>query len=350
MMDFNKFRIGYAPISDKLIMPGDKMRFCYYANKRNIKFEIANPSKDYDLVVVTERADKSLWSKYRKSNAKIVYDLVDSYLFIPRYNLKGIFRGLAKYISRESHYLELSYWKAIEGMCKRADAVTCGTEEQKEVILKFCKNVHVILDFTNSVVNKVKFEYSSGDVFNLVWVGLPTNLRSLFEIKEVLRQVGKKYKIAVHIITNLKYYKYLDKYWLQDAANIASRLLDNIYLYEWNEKTCSEIITGCDLAFIPISLNNPFATGKPENKLLLFWRMGMPTVVSATPAYSRVMRQSGLSMACQTKGEWLQTLEKYITDQNARSQAGKSGCTFTNNHFSEEKLLAQWDSVFKSVL
>ena len=236
MIDFNKFRIGYVPISNKLNMPGDRMRFGYYASKRNIKFEIASPSRDYDLVVVTELADISLWSKYRKANTKIVYDLVDSYLSIPRYNLKGIFRGLAKYISRESHYFELNYWESIEGMCRRADAVTCGTKEQKEIILKFCKNVHVILDFTNSVVNKVKFEYSSGDVFNFVWVGLPTNLSSLFEIKDVLKQLGKKYKVALHIITNLKYYKYLDKYWLQDAVNISSRLLDNVYLYEWDEK------------------------------------------------------------------------------------------------------------------
>jgi len=349
-MDFNKFRIGYVPCSNKLSLPGDRRRFCYYANKRNIKFEIAYPSKEYDFVVVTERGDKSIWNKYGKGNARIVYDFIDSYLAIPPYDFKGVLRGLAKYIAGESRYPELNYWKAIEGMCNRADAVICSTEEQKQDILKFCKNVHIILDFHNSVVQKVKYDYFSSEVFNFVWEGLPYSIGSLFEIKDVLWQLKTKYKIALHIVTDLEYYKYMGRYGRQSTANLTRRLFDSVYLHEWNEKTCSAIITGCDMALIPISLNDPLAAGKPENKLLLFWRMGLPTVVSATPAYSRVMQRCGLQMVCRTKGEWLETLEKYIKDKSARSEAGERGRTFAENHYSEEKILAQWDDVFKSIM
>lgn len=349
-MDFDKVRIGYVPCSSKLNLPGDRRRFCHYANKRKIKFEIARPFHDYDFIIVTERADKSVWAKYRRAKAKIIYDFVDSYLAVPRYDLKGILRGLAKYISRESRYPELNYWKAIENMCRRADAVICSTEEQKQDILKFCKNVHIVLDFHNNVVQKVKYDYSSGDIFKFVWEGLPYNIGSLFQIKDVLKQLQTRHKIALHIVTDLEYYKYMGRYCRQNIGTLTRKLFDNVVLHEWNEDTCASIITGCDLALIPISLSDSLAAGKPENKLLLFWRMGLPVVVSATPAYSRAMQRCGLPMACRTKTEWLKTLEKYIKHKSARSEAGERGRAFSENYCGQEKTLASWDEVFRSVL
>jgi hypothetical protein len=349
-MNFDKVRIGYVPCSSKLNLPGDRRRFCYYASKRGIKFEIAKPSENYDIVIVTQKGDLSTWSKYRKGKARIVYDFIDSYLAIPRYDLKGIFRGLAKYVSGESRYLQLSYRKAIEAMCKRADAVICSTAEQQEKVLEFCNNVHVILDFHGSVVQKVKQNYSSGDVFNFVWEGLPYNIRSLYEINDVLMKLNMKKKIVLHIVTDLKYYKYMGKYGHQRTSELTNKLFCNVCLHEWNEKTCSDIISQCDLAVIPIPLNDPLSAGKPENKLLLFWRMGMPVVVSATAAYARAMQLSGLSMACRTKNEWLEVLEKYIIDENARRDAGQRGRVFCENNYSEEKTLELWDEVFRSLV
>ena len=63
---------------------GDKRRFVYYAKKRNLSFEIANPSKKYDLVVLSQNADLSIWCNYDRGGAKIIYDFIDSYLAIPK--------------------------------------------------------------------------------------------------------------------------------------------------------------------------------------------------------------------------------------------------------------------------
>ncbi|MBU4220130.1 MAG: hypothetical protein KKA10_00645 [Euryarchaeota archaeon] len=349
-MDMNGLRIGYVPYSDKLDQPGDRRRFCYYANKRNIAFEIAKPSESYDLVVVTESGDLSVWSDYHKGNAKIIYDFIDSYLAIPRWDAKGLLRGLAKYVAGQSKYLRLDHWKTLQVMCRRADAVICSTEEQKQDILQFCQNVHIILDIHSTVMRVVKTDYSAGDVFNLVWEGLPHNIQSFYEIKDVLESLKRKYKIALHIVTDLEYGQYLGKYPKLHTANIASKLFDDVYLYEWNEQICSAIISACDMGLIPIPLDNPLASGKPENKLLLFWRMGMPTVVSATPAYSRAMHRCGLPMACRTQQEWQETLERYIVDESARRDAGQRGKAFAEYYYSEEKILAQWDNLIASVL
>jgi len=348
-MDLSKLRIGYVPYNSALNQPGDRRRFCYYAKKRNVNFEIARPSEYYDVVIVTERGDLGVWSTYRKGDAKVVYDFIDSYFAVPRHDIKGLLRGLAKYIAKENRFLRLDYWKAIEDMCGRSDAVICTTEEQKEDITRFCGNVHIILDFHGDTVRNVKQNYSAGDVFNFVWEGLPHNIDSLYEIKDVLERLKGKHKIALNIVTDLEYYRYMGRYGRKSTTSLTRGLFDNAQLYEWNEKTCSSIITNCDMALIPVSLGDPFAYGKPENKLLLFWRMGMPAVVSATPAYSRAMQRCGLPMACRTKGEWLETLEKYINDKEARRQAGERGRAFADDLYSEENILARWDRVFTSI-
>ena len=126
--DLKQLRIGYVPLSRNLDKPGDRRRFVYYARSRNLPFEIAKPAEKYDVVVVSQSADLSIWSEYDKGGAKIVYDFIDSYLAVPRNSVKGRLRGFAKYISGQSRRPRLNHWKALESMCARADAVICTTQ------------------------------------------------------------------------------------------------------------------------------------------------------------------------------------------------------------------------------
>ena len=59
-MDLTKLRIGYVPYSQSFEKPGDKRRFVHYAKSRNIPFEIVDPKKSYDLIVLSQVADLSV--------------------------------------------------------------------------------------------------------------------------------------------------------------------------------------------------------------------------------------------------------------------------------------------------
>src|SRR5437588_889604 len=131
-------RVGYVPYSSSLDSPGDRRRFCFYARKRNIPFEIAMPGKTYDLVVLSEAADITVWSRYPRGHTRIVFDFIDSYLSVPGNDLKAKLRGLAKFVWRQNRYLRLDYRAALQDMCRRADATVCTTQEQKASILPFC--------------------------------------------------------------------------------------------------------------------------------------------------------------------------------------------------------------------
>lgn len=99
----------------------------------------------------------------------------------------------------------------------------------------------------------------------------------------------------------------------------------------------------------PLPLDRPFEAGKPENKLVGFWRMGVPVLTSATPAYVRTMRAAGLDMHCSTSDEWLARLTRYAGDEEARRAAGEAGRTSAEERYGEGRLLAEWDQVLASL-
>ena len=349
-MNLSELRIGYLPYDQNFRKPGDNRRFVYYANRRNLNFEIANPSEKYDLLVLSQNADLSIWPDYNLGgNTKIVYEAINSYLAVPKNELKGRLRSFAKFVSRKSKHLRFNEWKAIEDMCSRADAVVCSTSEQEIDIKPFCDNVHLILDVHSEVSTRVKNNYKSDKIFNIVWEGMADNVYQFEILKNVFSDLETRHEIALHFVTDLTYFKYLGKYGKKNTIDIVKGLCKNIYLYDWNKLTCSEIICSTDLAVIPVDLTNPLVLGKPENKLLLFWRMGMPTITSSTPAYNRSMDKAGLPMTCANEKQWIATIEKYLNDENLRRKAGLAGKKLTELEYNEEITLKKWDALFKSL-
>lgn len=362
-MDLSSLRIGYVPFGKPSLHPFDLKNFIYYTRKRNLKFEMFKPGEEYDIIVLTPRVDLSVWSRYPKGKAKIIYMLVDSYLAVPKFSFKGIFRGLAKFLTRDHKYCRLNYTRLLQDMCGRADAVICTTLEQKKEIEKYCKNVHVILEFHFKVIREIKTDYSIGSRVNLVWEGRPENMSGIAQIKEVLIQLNNKYPLALHIITDLTYKKYMNKVRTVTMLDELKRIFNNaycsnvvggnksmVYLYQWNLEMFSRIITGCDIAIIPLNARDSFICGKSENKLLLFWRMGLPTVTSATPAYARAMDRCGMQLSCRDNKEWLVKLEELIFDAKVREYAGLQGRKIADTVYSEEQYLKQWDELFGSLL
>ena len=358
-MNCGGLRIGYVPFNRSLKHPFDLRNFIYYANRRGVKFEIVEPGRQYDVILLTPQVDLTLWSRHDRSKAKIIYMIVDSYLSVPRFDLKGGLRGLAKYATREHKYLNMSYSGAVKDMCRRADAVVCTTLEQKTDILEYCGNVHVILECHFKAVRDIKTDYSLGSRVNLVWEGLPENMPGLAQLNDVLAQLRQKYPLSLHIITDLEHKQYMNRFVTKSTVREAKHLFGDVYLfnndsavclYQWNIEMFSRIVTNCDLAVIPLDPQSPLALGKPENKLVLFWRMGMPTVVTASPAYVRAMEKCGLDLYCRDSADWKEKLERLIVDTAARKTAGTLGKQCADTVYGENVQLEQWDRLFQSVL
>ena len=341
-------RIGYSPIASDLAAPGDHRRFVAYARARGLHFELARADQDYDIVVLSEAADISVWPDYQRG--KIVYDLIDSYLSVPRTDPKQLLRGPAWYVLGKHQKLRFDYLSSIRAMCRRADAVVCSTLEQRDAIGTFCSNVHLILDAHSTVVRNVKEVYAAGEPFRLVWEGLPNNLPQLAEVAPILRRLAEKRAFELHVVTDRYRSRLKGMLGRIETRDFLARHFSNAVFHEWHEQTCSEIVTSCDIALIPIDLRDPFVCGKPENKLLLLWRMAMPVVVAATPAYRRAMAAVGTpELACETESQWIAAIEQMCADQDGRRDAAARGRVYAERAHGSEVVFAAWDRLFQSL-
>jgi hypothetical protein len=339
-------RFGYVPHSSDLSHPGDYRRFPAYARARGFPFEIAQPNRSYEVVVLSEVADIVTWAGYRRG--KIVYDFIDSYLAVPRSDVKQLLRGAAWFIKGRHKYPVLNFPAALERMCHRADAVVCTTDEQRQAIDGFCSNIHIVLDIHDEILRSTKSNYKAGSPFRVVWEGLPSNIYQLQVIGAALHDIANKYPIELVVITDPDLKTFL--FGRVKTLDVVQRIFRNVTFYAWDKITWSDIVTQCDLAVIPIDLKQPLFAGKPGNKLALFWRVGMPVLTSATPAYVRMQKAAGLGkFSCANLQDWSTALELMIQSEEVRREAGMKGRAYANRTLSTEVLLQMWDQVLVSV-
>ena len=342
-----KLKIGFVPVGNNLgEHPADRRRFLYYAKKRNINFEIASVDGQYDVVILTQAADYSHWIRRANSKSRYIFDFVDSYLNVDPYKIKNLARGTGKYLSRQQKYFRPNFWKTMEDMCACSEAVVCVTDEQVNSIRPFCKDVYKILDVMDEAVTNIKTDYSVGPVFNLVWEGLPWNLAHFYEIKEILSHIDQNNPIALHFITDVQYFQYLNSYHKKNSMDLINKIFHRSYLYQWNVTTFPKIALACDAAIIPLDLDNPLTKGKPENKLILLWKLGLPVITSASPAYDRAMKKAGLNQACHNPKDWVDQIEKLINDNQYRETTGIRAREFAEKEYHTNKVIEQWDKIF----
>lgn len=287
-------RIGYVPYDNTFMRPGDRRRFVGYCRRREIAFEIADPREKYDLVILSERADITTWVDY-PHDAAIVFDLIDAYLSIPRSDPRQLLRGAVHY-ARGRHARLRDYLSALRAMCRRADAVVCSTGAEAERIGQYCNNVRIILDIQTDAVTAKKTSAAIGHPLRMVWEGLPSNLHHLHKFKNLPDGC------ELHVITDLR------EPWHRKSPDWL--------LHHWEESTVAKICADCDIGIVPLDLCDPLAAGKSINKMLFYWRVGLPVWVTPTVEHCKAMA------------------------------LGREECL---RIYSEENMLARWDQLFQSL-
>ncbi len=349
MKELNKLNIAYWPNSYTEDKPGDRRRFYYYADKKNISFELYNPSKSYEIIILSQKSDLSLTKAMKRTGAKVIYDCNNSY-----HNCKSSFkdrlRGLAKFLAREYKYPIINYNKALKKTLSEVDGVICCSEEQATQLKEYNINVHCIPGIAYNEVINVKKSYSRNNIINIVWEGLPTNTVHLNTLKTVFEKFSESNNFILHVITDPYFYQHLNKFSKIRTKDVINNVCENIRFHEWSSETYSKLITECDVAIIPIDSKFQLALGKPEEKLIYFWKMGMPTITASTKSYDRVMKDAGIELTCKNNDDWLEHLVRLASNNKIREDIGNKAKYYAEKKYSEDIILNKWDSLFQSIL
>jgi hypothetical protein len=193
-----------------------------------------------------------------------------------------------------------------------------------------------------------KQDYARSAKLRIVWEGQTTTLPNLQVIREPLNDLRDR--VELHVVTDPVIHRYFARF----VSYPSMRALDGIecdkHFHRWNRETFSRHVTACDAAVIPIERANALWWGKPENKLVLLWQLGMPVLTTATPVYRRVMEAAAVDMSCATAAEWGGQLERLtVADASELERIGTRCRGFAEQTYSTEEFLNRFDAAFAAV-
>ena len=355
MENIKKYKIAYDPYFGNFSFPGNRRRFCFFAKEINLSFSKYNAKDNYDIILLTERSDLSQIKKLKKKGTTIILECIDSYLI-----KKPIIEDLLRYIIRQfinKRYLNMLFPKRFTSQLKEAislvDAVVCTTEKQKNMIKKYNPNIHIILDNMDDDVLEIKSNrVNDPKTLNILWEGLPSNLINIGQVSEALNELNKTLNINLHVLTDLTSYKYGATLIKRNSADILNKykLKVKTFFYQWNSFALSSLASNCDLAIIPLK-RNKFILGKPENKLILLWKLGLPVFTSYSDAYFLTMKKAKVDMICEDKKDWVNSLLSFSNSTQAhRTKISNNLINFANKNYKKECLIKKWSLLFESIL
>lgn len=347
-MNWDGIRIAYAPYHKDLVVPGDRRRFVFYANERQIKFDLADPLKIYDIVYLTYGCNLGVWIDYKKNNpgVKFVFELIDSYLLENIGTLTAL-RGFVRFFLGKESKLWINYKTALRKIISICDAVVCSTHAQKMDMLQFNRNIHISLDYFSNDITHHKVSFESERKLKLVWEGQAYTVKNLLMLNDVFEKL--KNEIELYIITD-PIIKSPINIFNKNTNSVLKTLKCSYHLMDWKQGSFSEIISNADLAIIPIEPDIAMMWNKPENKLLLLWEIGVPTLTSDTPAYKRVMDCAGLDFYCASSNQWMQKIREYTESSvEYRNNISEKAKSYLQRFHSKDEILTKWDLIFDSL-
>jgi hypothetical protein len=348
-----KLRIGYWPLSNGLNSPGDRRRLIFWANSRGHEI-ITDIERKVDVIVATEKADfNSIY--FKRARVPVVFDLVDAYLS-PLSTANDFLRGAAKSLSGQISGSIKPFSEHVKEFCVNSDVVICSSVEQERIIRPFNRNTHVILDSHEEIpfMNPRDLRTTDSKVKTILWEGQPATIRGVRAISPILSEIAMTNTLKFDFVTDEYFYKFLGKHIKQSTLVRLKKDLheisDLVSIVPWSIDNLIKSAGNSAIAMIPINLNVPMQNLKPENRLLIMWRLGLPCLTSASPAYTRVMSKAGATGTCIAHEDWKNNFEKLISDKSFAYDEVERGQTYLRDNHTSSILLNKWDAAIASVV
>jgi hypothetical protein len=348
-----RLKVGYWPLSETLKSAGDRRRVVYWAKARNHRI-ITDLTEKVDVIIASENSDFNS-SYFWNSKVPVVFDLVDAYLS-PSNAFDDYSRGFAKWVTKHISGEIKPFSHHIRDFCVNSNAVICSSVEQEDLIKSYNTNTHVILDSHHEIpfIERSRNRNLKNNATSILWEGQPATIGGMKTILPALSKLQTTAQINLNFITDQSYYLLLNKYIKRSTISLLNRdlgsLMDHASIVPWSPDHLVEYAKSSSIAMIPIDLTIPIQRLKPENRLLIMWRLGLPCLTSPSPAYTRVAEQAGVSAICKTMDDWFTNANRLINDSEFAHKDVVAGQNYLRKYHNESVLLSKWDTAIESVL
>jgi hypothetical protein len=343
-------RIGYSSQVPDMSHPADRRRLVYWAQKRGhvIAQDLNSP---VDVIVLAGRSDFAKVGEYQ-AKAPVIIDLIDGYLGNEN-PIVDLARGLGKIGTSQLSGKPKKYSTVLSQAIAQANATICASAEQNAPISKITNNSHIILDF-HEEFSFIPFSENSSIPKQLLWEGQAFTADGLKSLEKVFVQIIQKEPIALNLVTDLETPRILGRFGKKSTINRVGKLPkilgQNFALTPWSIPNVISSARNSLVSIIPLDPGNVLNPLKPENRLLIMWRLGLPCLTSPTLAYERVMKDAGLDSICRTVHEWRSKLEEFISSPSIRRDNVQKGQAYIHEKHNETETLKRWDKAVESVL
>lgn len=351
-------RIGYVSNSEDLQHPADRRRLLTWATDNSVELETSEPLTS-DLLVLTNAANFKYWIK--RAEQPVILDLVDGYLGEnPRF-LKDLIRNLVRTFGGTSSLSWITYTRHLKWACKMSAAVVVASEEQKQLVLPFNKNVHIILDdhseVDSAILNSRKKNpdiHSDPEYPAIFWEGFGYTIKHFGFMAKQLDEFLNEFKGEMNLVTVEEFPRWGGYIGKIKTRNLIKKMFplswQSIKIIPWSLQNLADTARASTLGIIPIQPDDHFATMKSENKLLSMWHLGLPVIFSRIPAYLRTAKNAHSEVAAISQDSWAISLRNISVDHIALQLLQDKSSEYIKATHTREILVRQWDSVIRGLI
>lgn len=257
------------------------------------------------------------WFYARVFRKKMIYDFDDA-IWIPQISASNSWVKSAK-----------AFWK-VKRNCQWAHKVSVGNSFLYSYAIQYNHNVLINPTCVDTVNKHNIIKEQHTDKIVIGWTGSFSTLHYLNEVIYVLEELEKHHDFEFLVIAD-------------QNPNLP---LKSFRFKEWSEQTEVEDLINCNIGIMPL-YNNEFTKGKCGFKIIQFLSLGIPVVASPIGVNAQIVDENVNGFLCQSKHEWIQALEKLLSDAELRKTMGINGRKKIEDNYSEASNRANFLSLFE---
>jgi CDP-glycerol glycerophosphotransferase (TagB/SpsB family)/glycosyltransferase involved in cell wall biosynthesis len=273
-------------------------------------------------------------NNYRKNGGILIYD-IDDLIFNPdKAKLQNSFIKRDK----QGQDARLAAMQKIKTSLLASDLVTVTTQALAVQVNDFGKRSFVI---PNSLQNNMPVAADkANDVINICYLsGTATHDKDFEECEQALIEVLRENKnVILNIVGELT---------LAQELQNSPQLVRHDFMSHVNMLV---FLSSMDINLAPLELNNEFTDCKSELKIFEASFYGVPTIASATSAFSAAIAHSVNGFIASNKAQWYYALKELLKSTEYREQIGQQAKATISVIFSSTVVAAKLNTLYRYLL